>query len=194
MVEYTTARPRACPGAASASTRSVTAICRRSLRANDPIRTGCTSHEPPAARTRPANASSERTSPGVVPSETSAMSGTSLKARDCTGHYPRSVPKPLVSVVVPSSNRAAYLEVALASLTAQELDGAYEVMVVDDGSRDRTPDVIEAAGARCLRQERPRGPNAARNAGILAAEADLVAMVDDDVWAPPGWLEALMAG
>jgi glycosyltransferase involved in cell wall biosynthesis len=122
------------------------------------------------------------------------MSGASLKARDCTGHYPRSVPKPLVSVVVPTSNRAAYLEVALASLAAQDLDGEYEVIVVDDGSTDRTGAVIEAAGARCIRHEPPRGPNAARNAGIGAARADLVAMVDDDVWAPPGWLGALVDG
>jgi GT2 family glycosyltransferase len=97
-------------------------------------------------------------------------------------------------VVVPTSNRADYLEVALASLDAQDLDGEYELIVVDDGSRDRTPDVIEASGARSLRQERPRGPNAARNAGILTAGADLVAMVDDDVWAPPGWLRALVDG
>jgi GT2 family glycosyltransferase len=104
------------------------------------------------------------------------------------------VAKPLVSVVVPSSNRADYLEVALASLAAQDLDGEYEVIVVDDGSRDRTPDVVAASGVRCLRQGEARGPNAARNTGIGAAEADLVALVDDDVWAPPGWLAALVGG
>jgi glycosyltransferase involved in cell wall biosynthesis len=104
------------------------------------------------------------------------------------------VPKPLVSVVVPTSNRADYLEVALASLAAQDLDAEYELIVVDDGSRDRTAEVIEAAGARNLREEKPRGPNAARNTGIVTAEADLIAMVDDDVWAPPGWLRALVDG
>jgi GT2 family glycosyltransferase len=104
------------------------------------------------------------------------------------------VPKPLVSVVVPSSNRADYLEVALASLSAQDLDAEYEVIVVDDASHDGTPDVVAAAGVRSVRQEEARGPNAARNAGIDAAEADLVALVDDDVWAPPGWLRALVEG
>src|SRR4051794_38734533 len=87
------------------------------------------------------------------------MSGTSLKARDCTDHYSRSVPKPLVSVVVPTSNRANYLEVALASLAGQDLDGdSYEVIVIDDGSADRTPAVIEAAGVRSLRRDEPQGP------------------------------------
>ena len=88
-----------------------------------------------------------------MPSETSAMSGTSLKGGDCKA--PRSVPKPLVSVVVPTSNRADYLEVTLASLAAQDLDGPYEVIAIDDGSRDRTPAVIEAAGcARCAATSR----------------------------------------
>jgi GT2 family glycosyltransferase len=98
-------------------------------------------------------------------------------------------------VVVPTSNRADYLEVALASLAAQDLGRAqYEVIAIDDGSRDRTPAVIEAAGVRSLRRDHAAGPNAARNAGVGAASADLIAMVDDDVWAPPGWLRALVDG
>jgi GT2 family glycosyltransferase len=97
-------------------------------------------------------------------------------------------------VVVPTSNRADYLEVTLGSLAAQDLDGPYEVVVIDDGSRDRTPAVIEAAGVRSVRRDAPGGPNAARNTGVRVAGADLIAMVDDDVWAPPGWLSAMVAG
>jgi GT2 family glycosyltransferase len=97
-------------------------------------------------------------------------------------------------VVVPTSDRADYLAVALDSLAAQDLDGPYEVIVVDDGSRDRTPAVIEAAGVRSVRRDTAAGPNAARNTGVRVAGADLIAMVDDDVWAPPGWLSALVAG
>jgi GT2 family glycosyltransferase len=98
-------------------------------------------------------------------------------------------------VVVPTSGRADYLEVALASLAAQDIEReAYEVIVIDDGSTDRTPAVIEAAGARSVTRDTPAGPNAARNTGVRMAAADLVAMVDDDVWAPPGWLRALVDG
>src|SRR3954467_12262570 len=151
-----------------------------------------TAHVAPAARTRAANDSSERTRPGVVPSETSAMSGSSVKGADCNL---ACVPKPLVSVVVPTSNRADYLEVALASLAAQDLDDdAYEVIVIDDGSRDRTPAVIAMAGVRSVRRDQPQGPNAARNTGVRVAGADLIAMVDDDVWAPPSWLRAMVDG
>ena len=97
-------------------------------------------------------------------------------------------------MVVPTSNRADYLEVTLGSLAAQDLDGAYEVIAIDDGSSDRTPAVIEAAGVRSVRRDEPSGPNAARNTGVRVAGADLIAMVDDDVWAPPGWLRALVEG
>jgi len=192
-VEYTTARastPRAERRAASASTKSVTAMWRRS-RPLAPMRIRTSSQLAPQARTSAANDSSERTRPGVVPSEISAMSATGAKGADCTLG---AVPKPAVTVVVPTSNRAGYLEVTLASLAAQQIDREYEVIAVDDGSRDRTPAVIAAAGIRSLRRDEPRGPNAARNAGIDMAEADLIAMVDDDVYAPPGWLAAMVAG
>lgn len=98
---------------------------------------------------------------------------------------------PLVSVVVPTANRASYLEVALASIAAQDA-GGHEVVVVDDGSRDSTPDVVERSGARSLRHDPARGANAARNAGIAAAASDLIVLVDDDVAAPPGWLRAYL--
>lgn len=101
---------------------------------------------------------------------------------------------PVVSVVVPTSNRALYLEVALASLARQDLEEPYELIVVDDGSTDSTAEVAEAEGARLLRHDPPRGANAARNAGVRAAGADLIALVDDDVSAPRGWLRALVEG
>jgi glycosyltransferase involved in cell wall biosynthesis len=97
-------------------------------------------------------------------------------------------------VVVPTSNRASYLEVTLASLAAQHFEGEWETIVVDDGSTDATPEVIERFGARMLRQPRPMGPNPARNAGFAASSSDLVALIDDDIYAPPGWLRALVDG
>jgi glycosyltransferase involved in cell wall biosynthesis len=104
------------------------------------------------------------------------------------------VSKPLVTVVVPTSNRASYLEVTLASLAAQDYDGEWETIVVDDGSTDATPEVIERFGVRTIRQPSPQGPNPARNAAFEQANGDLIALVDDDVYAPPGWLAAMVAG
>jgi glycosyltransferase involved in cell wall biosynthesis len=96
--------------------------------------------------------------------------------------------------VVPTSNRADYLAVTLRSLAEQDLDRPYEVIVIDDGSRDRTPEVIQAAGVRAIRHEEASGPNARRNEGIAVAESDLIALVDDDTWIPPGWLRAVVEG
>ncbi len=98
-----------------------------------------------------------------------------------------------VSVVVPTRNRARYLEVALASLRAQRGATALELVVVDDGSTDDTRSVAAAHGAR-VEPVRGAGLNAARNTGVTATSGDLVAFVDDDVWVPPDWLAALAAG
>jgi glycosyltransferase involved in cell wall biosynthesis len=101
--------------------------------------------------------------------------------------------QPAVSIVIPTRNRADYLAVALASLQRQQFDEAYEVLVVDDGSADGTPDVVALAGAWCVRTQ-PRGANAARNTGIRMTAAPLIAFLDDDVDAPPGWLRAIREG
>ncbi len=101
---------------------------------------------------------------------------------------------PAVSVVVPTRNRTPYLAVTLESLANQHIGVPYEVVVVDDGSTDATLAVADRAGARYERHQRPRGPNAARNTGIAATSAPLIAFVDDDVRAPAGWLAELVAG
>ena len=98
------------------------------------------------------------------------------------------------SVIVPTSNRADYVAVTLRSLAEQDFDRPYEVIAIDDGSSDRTPEVIAAAGVKTIRHETPKGPNARRNEGIAAAEADLIALVDDDTWIPPTWLRAIVDG
>src|SRR3954451_610117 len=102
--------------------------------------------------------------------------------------------EPAVSVVIPTRGRAEYLEVALASLAGQDLAEPFEVIVVDDGATDRTPEVVAAAGVRSLRHETRRTLNAARNSGASAAGADLIAFADDDVAAPAGWLRELVEG
>src|SRR3954469_13910334 len=106
----------------------------------------------------------------------------------------RPVPKPVVSVVVPTRDRAGYLDVTLASLADQDFAEPYEVIVVDDGSRDSTAEVIRRRGVRSIVHDPPRGPNAARNEGARMAEADLIALVDDDVYAPQDWLGELVGG
>ena len=96
--------------------------------------------------------------------------------------------------MVPTSGRAGYLEVTLDSLRGQRTSVPHELLVVDDGSTDDTPAVAERFGARIVRHEERRSLNAARNTGVREARGELIAFVDDDVYAPPGWLDALAEG
>lgn len=112
-----------------------------------------------------------------------------------TAPVPFAAVLPAVSVVVATHNRAPRLATLLAALAGQDLAAPYEVLVVDDGSRDDTPAVLAAAGpgVTALRHDAPRGPAAARNAGWRAAAAPLVVFTDDDCVPPPGWLTAIVA-
>jgi glycosyltransferase involved in cell wall biosynthesis len=101
---------------------------------------------------------------------------------------------PAVTVVVPTRGRATYLEVTLESLRGQRTDPTHELLVVDDGATDATRVVAERLGVRCVSHGERRSLNAARNTGVQEASADLIAFVDDDVLAPPGWLDALWRG
>ncbi|MCZ6746659.1 MAG: glycosyltransferase family A protein, partial [Acidobacteria bacterium] len=101
---------------------------------------------------------------------------------------------PLVSVIIPTYNRADYLEQALSSVFRQTFTD-YEVIVVDDGSTDHTPDVLKSYQERItsLRQENS-GAARARNRGIRLARGNWVAFLDsDDMWQPVA-LERLVAG
>jgi GT2 family glycosyltransferase len=96
------------------------------------------------------------------------------------------------AIVVPTRNRAGYLQVALSSIAPQAAARGAEVLVVLDGPDEPSRAVALAHGARVAQHEAPRGLNAARNTGIDATGADLLVFVDDDVEVRPGWLDALV--
>jgi glycosyltransferase involved in cell wall biosynthesis len=101
--------------------------------------------------------------------------------------------KPLVSVLLPTYNRAALLRQALASVAEQDYR-PIEVVVVDDGSDDDTDAVIRDAKVLLERTQIElsshaldvnSGPAAARNAGLKLVRGSLVAFLDsDDLWRP----------
>ena len=94
----------------------------------------------------------------------------------------------LVSVIVPAHNAERWIEFTLKSAQEQTLN-AIEIIVVDDGSTDRTAALVERQAAadsriRLIRQANG-GVGAARNAGILASQAAYLAPLDaDDIWFP----------
>lgn len=104
---------------------------------------------------------------------------------------------PGLSIVIATRDRAELLDDCLASLLDQVLDhGSAEVVVVDDGSVDRTSDVVERWAPRLsLRHARLPGcgRSAAKNLGLMLARGDLVLLLDDDDRLLPGALRAYLA-
>lgn len=95
------------------------------------------------------------------------------------------MPRPLVSIIIPTRNREAIVTKAIDSVLNQTQQD-FELIVVDDGSTDATQEIMRVYGNRltCLRIDHA-GPSAARNCGIAAAQADLIAFLDsDDLWMP----------
>lgn len=90
-----------------------------------------------------------------------------------------------VSVIIPAYNAEMYLGEAIASVLAQSVPAA-EVIVVDDGSADRTGEVASAFGDRVRLITRPNsGSAAARNTGVRESTGDHIAFLDaDDLWMP----------
>ena len=93
---------------------------------------------------------------------------------------------PQASVVIATHNRATELADCLAALARQSQPDQFEVVVVDNGSQDATPDVIARFASERLRGVFVADPNRAkaRNAGISAARGDIVIFCDDDTIAP----------
>jgi glycosyltransferase involved in cell wall biosynthesis len=96
-----------------------------------------------------------------------------------------------LSVVICSLNGAAGVDRCLRALAAQK-DVDLQVIVVDDGSTDNTGEVAAGHGATVLRHETNSGLSAARNTGIRAATASVVAFLDDDCEPEPEWARELL--
>lgn len=103
-------------------------------------------------------------------------------------------PGTTVAAVVPVRNRAPALARLLPVLATTAGEHLGELVVVDDASDDdgRTAATAARLGARVVRRRAQGGPAAARNDGLAATRAPLVAFVDSDCLPRPGWLEALL--
>lgn len=107
--------------------------------------------------------------------------------RSSRGHLRLMTERPLVSVILPTRNRAALLPSAIKSVLAQTYPH-WELLIVDDGSTDETPSVIAGfrSDSRLLALRSPgSGVAAARNLALSKAKGALIAYLDsDNVWRP----------
>jgi glycosyltransferase involved in cell wall biosynthesis len=101
---------------------------------------------------------------------------------------------PSASILIPTLAAADYLDVTLASVMPQANAARAEVIVVSDGPDQPTAEVTRRHGAQLVSLAEQQGLNAARNAGIKAARSELLVFIDQDIDAPPGWLDALLEG
>ncbi len=103
-----------------------------------------------------------------------------------------------VSIIICTRNRAKILGECIESLIDQKMSTSYEIVVIDDGSTDSTPETVQGIAAR---QQHPQvrhvpqehgGLNAARNNGVRSAEGEILIFLDDDEVAPPDYLSKVL--
>lgn len=117
---------------------------------------------------------------------------TAVKKMFRTAPYFPLASSPKVSVVVASYNGARTLKLCLESLQRLNYPD-YEIILVDDGSTDTTPQIAAAfPDVRCIRHEKNFGLSVARNTGIAAAKGEIVAFTDSDCRADEDWLYYLV--
>ena len=95
-----------------------------------------------------------------------------------------------LSVVIPAFNAERFISECLKSVLTQETRFKFEVIVVNDGSEDETPDIIKSQFPSVRLISKPNGgPGSARNVGVKAANSDVIIFIDSDDRMLPGRIE-----
>src|SRR3989344_1251808 len=96
------------------------------------------------------------------------------------------------SVIIPALNEAKYIETSIQALLKQDVQKKnFEIIVVDNGSTDKTKEIAKRAGADKIITEKQKGTNIARQRGIEKSEGDILAFLDADCIPPPDWLRKI---
>ena len=110
-----------------------------------------------------------------------------LHFRENEGSKPNPRFFPKVSLVIPAHNEAMNIERLIESIQYQDYPfECYEVILVDDGSVDGTPEIAERYGIRVIRHERNMGKAKALETGIKAAKGDVIITLDADSYFADG--------
>lgn len=130
-----------------------------------------------------------------------ATDGPATDAMERSSAAPEALPdRPrLVSVVIPMYNAGDVIGDQLEALARQDYDGAWEVVVADNGSDDHGVEVVERYDARLpslrvVDASDKQGASCARNVGSRAARGDVLLYADADDMVPPDWVRALAGG
>ena len=96
-----------------------------------------------------------------------------------------------LSVIIPAYNREKTIEQTLLSIRAS-LYKDYELLVIDDGSDDRTGEIAEKYADRVFRHEKNLGEAAARNSGLQISQGDIIINIDSDIVIQPESLNLIV--
>jgi len=100
--------------------------------------------------------------------------------------------KPKISVIIPAYNSESSIERCVSSLKSQNFPKEkYEIIVVDDGSKDNTVQLAKNAGADIVVSAAHNSSGKARNIGVKHANGKILAFIDSDCIAKEGWLETI---
>ena len=99
---------------------------------------------------------------------------------------------PEVSVVMPAYNEEESILKTLSCLSQSLTSRSVEIIVVNNNSKDRTVDIVNSTGARCI-TETKQGITPARNAGLAAARGKYILNADADTLYPPNWIERMVS-
>jgi glycosyltransferase involved in cell wall biosynthesis len=101
--------------------------------------------------------------------------------------------KPILSVLIDTYNHERYIEQALVSALEQDFPASdYEIVVVDDGSTDRTPEIVRKFAPRVrILSKKNGGQASAFNAAFPELKGEIIAILDGDDWFAPGKLNAV---
>lgn len=100
---------------------------------------------------------------------------------------------PFVSIIIPAFNEEKRIESALKAVLSQTYPReSFEVIIVDDGSTDRTDEIVANYPVKLLKHDKNRGDSASRNTGALNAIGDIIATTDADDMVDIDWLKFLI--
>lgn len=97
----------------------------------------------------------------------------------------------MISIVIPALDEEKLFPACLDSLRKQDYSGEYEVIVADNGSRDKTVEIARSFGARVIACSGGKSVFFARQTGADVARGDIIAQADADTIYPPDWLKRI---
>ena len=99
-----------------------------------------------------------------------------------------------VSVIIPAYNSEKTIEATVKSVLNQSFKGLYEIIVVDDGSKDKTAEVVSQIKDKkvVLVRQSNKGPASARNCGARKAKGNIILLTDSDCVAEKNWIEEMV--